>query len=77
MMKDAFKAVGIASMLSVSGFAFGLSGAFWALDVSGIKQFSRELKRLLGGDKKQQELERLPVSEEVATVEKSLNELLK
>lgn len=76
MMKDAVKAIGISSMLSVSGFAFGLTGVFWVMNVSGIKQFSQRMKWLLGGENKQKELEKLPVDEEVATLEKGLTDLL-
>lgn len=77
MMKDAFKAIGIASFLAVSGMGFGLSGVFWIMNVSGVKQFSKQLKTLLGGDERQKLLEQMAVSEEVAATEKTLNDLLK
>ncbi|CAN6639531.1 hypothetical protein TRVA0_017S02102 [Trichomonascus vanleenenianus] len=76
MMKDAVQAVSNATMLSVSCFAFGIASVSWIADVGSIREFGLMMKEKLGGAERERELAKMPLEENVAEFEQSLNESL-
>jgi hypothetical protein len=76
MMQDAIRAVGNATLLSVSTFSFGIATVCYLTNVSSVKEFGLMMKRTLGGDVREQELMKMPMDEETAEIERALNDTL-
>lgn len=76
MMKDAVHAVSNASVLSVSAFTFSLATVSWLADVSTLQEFGHMMKSALGGAQREKELKEMPVENDVAEMESSLNDAL-
>lgn len=76
MMKDAVQAVSNASVLSVSTFAFSLATVSWISDVATLQEFGTMMKSALGGAQKEKELREMPIAQDVAEMEGSLNDAL-
>lgn len=77
MVKDALQAVGQATVLSISSFAFLVSGTLWVMDIQDTKHFSQTMIKMLGGEKRRQELLNMPVTPETKQIEDGLNSLFK
>lgn len=76
MMQDAVQAVSNATMLSVSSFTFGLATVCFVGDISSITEFGTMMKKKLGGEEKQRELEKMQVPEDVKELEQKLSKSL-
>lgn len=77
MVKDALHAVGQATVLSISSFAFLVSGTLWVMNIQDTKHFSQTMIKMLGGEKRREELLNMPVAPEVKEIENDLNSLFK
>lgn len=72
---DAAAAVGTGTMLSVSVSSMLIFGACWVMDVSSFKEFGWRMKSIMGGDKKEKEISKLPIDEDTAYFENALEEI--
>lgn len=73
---DAAVAVGTGTLLCGSVTGMLVFGGCWCLDVSNIKEFGWKMKTIMGGDVKEKELSEMPMDEESALIQDSLNDIL-
>ncbi|KAK6464302.1 altered inheritance of mitochondria protein 11 [Scheffersomyces coipomensis] len=73
---DAAVAVGTGTLLCGSVSSMIIFGSAWIIDVSNLKEFNWRMKLLLGGHQKEVELSKLPLDEESAYIQDSLNDIL-
>lgn len=73
---DAAVAVGTGTLLCGSVSSMVIFGTCWIIDVSNFQEFGWKMKSLMGGNEKQKELAKLPMDEESAFLQDSLNDIL-
>lgn len=73
---DAAVAVGTGTLLCGSVSSMFIFGTCWIIDVSNFKEFGWKMKSLMGGYEKQKELSKMPMDEESALIQDSLNDIL-
>ncbi|KAG7664762.1 AIM11 [[Candida] subhashii] len=73
---DAAVAVGTGTLLCGSVTSMLVFGSFWCMDVSNIKEFGWKMKSIMGGDIKEKELSEMPMDEESALIQDSINDML-
>ncbi|KAK6455763.1 altered inheritance of mitochondria protein 11 [Scheffersomyces xylosifermentans] len=73
---DAAVAVGTGTILCGSVSSMVIFGSCWILDVSTFKEFGWKMKALMGGYDKERELSQIPMDEESALIQDSLNDIL-
>ncbi|VVT58578.1 uncharacterized protein SAPINGB_P006279 [Magnusiomyces paraingens] len=74
LVKDAAVAVGIATTMTVSTFAFTAVGFAWITGISSAKDFSIKMKSLMGGAEKELQYLNAPEDPELEQLENSISQ---